>query len=206
MISHSSLSKHLSALLHSVALFAVSSSRTMTHLIPREREREECPRWKWERERERAKSRSSVLPCAQTRCSTVLQPNAEPSYLFSLGSGLSTQDATWPKRPCPGLALVHWDWSVLPCWWRVQPLLAPPRDEVRWSPHSFILMSENRRLFHSWTYCGMHMTKGLGCLSSCLLTLYCLGTFTFHSCFEMVRIEIGKIFCFRVCPPPGWTK
>lgn len=139
MISHSSLSKHLCVLPHSVALFAV--------LLIKDNDPPNSQRWK-EKEwvhrmdgRERECTPGPTLlsyPCAQTGCGTVLQPRSEPDYLFCSGSGISTRDAKQPMRQHPAPAVVHWQQSVPPHWERVQPLPAPPRDEVGWSPHSFV--------------------------------------------------------------------
>lgn len=181
-----------------------SSSRTMTHLTPRDRRGESTQG----RETKKSRDPHSCSLCAQmgrgTHCSAA--KCAQPCYLFFSGSGLSPQGDKYPKR---------WAQTLPATLGTARPAMlvggtalpGPPGDEMQsplrlpWSrckkrnAAPFLKLFCNEYGWRSWL------------LSGCLLPVDCFGTFSTHSCFMMVRIEIlADFFCLRVCPPLRWSK
>lgn len=152
-----------------------SSSRTMTHLIPRDRGRKSThDGWEGERERETCVLRLDVaLFCSQILSLIIYPAQGQGSLLGLLNSQWGrAQHLPW----CIGNSRCrHVDRGCSPC---------RPHPEVRsgevpasssWEKCSFILMTESGMWFHSWTYFGMHQAEGLGCPSSYLLNCLLFG-------------------------------
>lgn len=137
-----------------------SSSRTMTHLIPKDRRGDSMHA----RVRETKKHRDphSCPLCAQMGRGTALQPNVLNLVIYS-SQGLGcphrvTNTQSGEPRPC----LVHWEQPGLPCWWGAQPCQA--HLEMRCSPHSIVLDPDvrNAMLLLSWNCSAMNTVGGVG--------------------------------------------
>lgn len=110
-----------------------SSSRTMTHLIPRDRQGRE------RKTKKEAKTPTLLLPvCSDWMCGTALQPNVQSLTVHaSQGQDSPLKVINIPRGwalSCPGS-----QGAVSPAMLvEGTALPAPPRDKIRWSPRSIL--------------------------------------------------------------------